>query len=664
MSKPAISATSATSTTATPTITLAPTLTANADTASESEPAVQAGERLAKHPPRIPSSADEPTTLVEMIERAVAKYRKPDALNFKRDGAWQRISSDEMLRRMRHIALGLHSLGIGRGDRIAILSENRPEWTLTDGGALLLGAIDVPIYATQTPAQVCYILNDSGARVLFAQDRKAYERVAANVRDCSHLERIVFFDEREIGDINQADSTKTRELMGLSALEEKGRALANAEPTLATELASRVRPDDLATIIYTSGTTGDPKGVMLTHSNFVSNFVDCADHLSFNKDDIALSVLPLSHVFERTGMYIYIHHGMSVYFNESLDRIAANMQEVRPTIMLVVPRLIEKIYARIQEKAAQGGKVKASLLQWAVDVGKRWSQLTLRHESVPLSLRLQHKIASRLVFSKWHAATGGRLRLFLAGGAALPEELGYIFDGAGLPTLQGYGLTETSPVISASKLEANRPGTVGHPIKNVEVRIAEDGEIEVRGPNVMQGYFNKPEETRKVFTEDGWFKTGDIGELDADGYLKITDRKKELFKTSGGKYIAPTPIEARIKASRFVSQVVLIGDGRKFPAALIVPNWELLRAYAKLKNIEISTPAEFCQNPRILDLMQRQVDSLTGDLAQYERVKRIALLERELTTEGGELTPTLKVKRRVVNEKYRQVIDKLYEETA
>jgi long-chain acyl-CoA synthetase len=401
---------------------------------------------------------------------------------------------------------------------------------------------------------------------------------------------------------------------------------------------------------------------MLTHSNLVSNLIDSSGHLAFGETDIALSVLPLSHVFERLGMYMYIHHGMSVYYAESLEKIGDNMREVRPTIMLCVPRLFEKIYARIQEKAAAGGKLKAGMLAWAVNVGKLWAQHVVAKRSVPPLLQLKHEIAMRLVFSKWREGVGGRMRLFVSGGAALPEEIGYIFLGAGLPIVQGYGLTETSPVISAGNLEENRIGTVGRPIKNVEVRIAADGEIETRGPNVMRGYYRKPAETRAVFTEDGWFKTGDIGLIDADGFLKITDRKKELFKTSGGKYIAPSAIEARIKGSRFVNQVVLIGHGRKYPAALIVPDWEQLRAYTQHKGIrdDVATPAELCRHPRILDLMQRQVDAACNDLSKYERVKRIALLEQELSIEGGELTPTLKVKRRIVDEKYRDVINRLY----
>ncbi|HVF51198.1 MAG TPA: AMP-binding protein, partial [Pyrinomonadaceae bacterium] len=346
----------------------------------------------------------------------------------------------------------------------------------------------------------------------------------------------------------------------------------------------------------------------------------------------------------------------------SLEKIGDNMREIRPTVMLCVPRLFEKIYARIKSKAAEGGRLKASVLSWAVEIGKRWARYTVERKPVPALLALEHKIATRLVFTKWREAMGGRMRLFVSGGAALPDEIGYIFMGAGLPIVQGYGLTETSPVISAGNLDDNRIGTVGLPIRNVEVRIAADGEIEVRGPNIMRGYYKKEEATREVLTPDGWFKTGDIGTIDAEGFIRITDRKKELFKTSGGKYLAPQPIEQRIKKSRFVNQVVLIGNGRKFASALIVPNWEQLRSYAQLKGINLEKPSDFCTNPRIIDLFQRQVDSLTEDLSKYERVKKVALLENELTIEGGELTPTLKVKRRVLDEKYKDVIEKMYEE--
>jgi long-chain acyl-CoA synthetase len=357
---------------------------------------------------------------------------------------------------------------------------------------------------------------------------------------------------------------------------------------------------------------------------------------------------------------MYLYQGFAVYFAESLQTIGPNLQEVRPTVLVGVPRIFEKIYDRIQERAAESGKLATFLLNWSIQVAREYAESRLAHQPLPPLLKFKHAIADWLVFSKWHRAFGGRIRLLLSGGAALPEDLTYIYIGAGIPIIQGYGLTETSPVMTTSEIENIRVGTVGKAIPNVDIRIAPDGEIETRGPNVMVGYYNRPEETRAAFTPDGWFKTGDIGSIDSDGYLRITDRKKELLKTSGGKYISPQPIEQAIKSSRFVSQVVLIGDGRKFPAALIVPAWEQVESYVRLKGIQAKTRAELCAHPRIIDLFERQIDRRTPDLPRYEKIKAIALLENEFSVEGGELTPTLKVKRRVINEKYRDVIDEMY----
>jgi long-chain acyl-CoA synthetase len=602
---------------------------------------------------RIPLNTNEPTTLVEVFEYVARVHPRPDTLNYKRDGRWIAISSDEMLRRARHIAAGLYSLGVRRGDRVAILSESRAEWTLTDAGCLFATAIDVPIYPTLTPPQVRYILKDSGARVLVLQNEEKFLQVRAILADCPAIEHLILLEK---------PSSEVAGALSLAELGARGQTVEETQPGLITNAARLIKPDELATIIYTSGTTGEPKGVMLTHSNLVSNLIDSSGHLSFARDDSALSVLPLSHVLERLAMYMYLYHGMAVYFGESLETIGPNLREVKPTIFVGVPRIFEKIFARVKEKTAEKGRLNAAFLNWAVAVGKKHARLSTRHQQIPASLELKRKLADKLIFSKMRTALGGRIRLLVSGGAALPEELGYVYIGAGLPIVQGYGLTETSPVITAGVLEDNRVGTVGKPIRNVEVRIAGDGEIETRGPNVMRGYYNKPEETRAVFTDDGWFKTGDIGTLDEDGFLRITDRKKELFKTSGGKYVAPQPIEQMIKGSRFVNQVVLIGNGRKFPAALVVPDWERVESYAQLKGIKAGNHPELCKHPRIIDLFERQIAGLTTELAQYERVKKVALLENEFTIEGGELTPTLKVKRRVIDEKYRDVIDALYAE--
>jgi len=603
-------------------------------------------------PVRVPLYKGEPQTLAEVFLEAAKKYNKPDALNYKKDGEWIPIDSQEMIERARFIALGLYSLGIRKGDRVALLSSNCPEWTLTDAGCQLSGVIDVPIYTTQAAPQVAYILNDSGSRIFVLENKKAYDRIKEAIKDCVSVEMFVFFDDTGV---------EEKRTMSLAELEDIGRELHKEQPTLADELSNTITPDDLATIIYTSGTTGEPKGVMLTQSNLVSNMIDSCAHFNFKTSDDALSVLPLSHVYERTAMYVYINNGISIYFAESIEKVGQNFREIRPTIFFAVPRLFEKIYARAKEKSIEAGGVKAKLFAWAIDVGKEYAKYQQRKETVPFFLNLKHKLADKLVFAKWRKAMGGRIRVMASGGAALAEDIGLIFLGAGFFISQGYGLTETSPVITSNPPEDNRIGTVGKAIPNVEVRIAEDGEIEARGPNIMQGYYNKPEATRDVLSENGWFKTGDIGVLDADGYLKITDRKKELFKTSGGKYIAPAPIEQLIKASRYVNQVVLIGNERKFPAALIVPNFEVLQTFCKQENINTQSKAELCKNPRIVEFFQKQVDSLTPNLAKYEKIKRIALIENELTIDGGELTPTLKIKRRVIDQKYKKIIDSLYE---
>lgn len=593
----------------------------------------------------------QPATLTELFEFVARVHSRPDTLNYKKDDRWQSISSAELLQRARAIGAGLHSLGVKPGDRVALLSESRAEWTLTDAGCIFAGAIDVPIYPTLTPPQVQYILKDSGARVLVLANDAKLSELQSILPACPQVEHLIIFEKNP-----ESNSPAT----SLSELETRGSSLLLQTPELLSDIASQTKPADLATIIYTSGTTGEPKGVMLTHGNLVSNLVDSSGYFSFGVNDSALSVLPLSHIFEREAMYMYLYRGMAVYFAESLETIGPNLREVHPTILVGVPRIFEKIYARIRQRATEKGRASVGLLNWAVNIAKDYARHSIAGTTIPAGLRLQHQIATSLMFSKWKAALGGRIRLLVSGGAALPEELALIYIGAGIPIIQGYGLTETSPVITASSIEENRVGTVGKPIPNVEIRIAADGEIETRGPNVMRGYYNKPEETRAVFTDDGWFRTGDIGAIDADGFLRITDRKKELFKTSGGKYIAPQPIEQLIKGSPFVNQVVLVGNGRKFPAALIVPDWQRILSYAALKGIATRDRAELCKHPRIIDLFERQVAGLTSDLAQFEKVKKIALLENELTIESGELTPTLKVKRRVVDEKYRGVIDELY----
>ncbi|MEQ1606396.1 MAG: long-chain fatty acid--CoA ligase [Pyrinomonadaceae bacterium] len=595
--------------------------------------------------------ADFPPTLADLFIGSAKRFDLPDALNYKKNGEWLPISSSEIIRRSENIALGLYSIGLRKGDRAAILAANSPEWTLADAGCQFGGVIDVPIYTTSANNAIQYIIDDSEARVFFLQDNATYERILPAIKDCRSLEKFVLFDSGPMAE---------GPVISLSVLESMGERLRDEKPELSAELRHGIVSTDIATLIYTSGTTGEPKGVMLSHANLVSNVVSASERYDFSPNDVSLSVLPLSHVFERGGMYVYIRAGMRVFYAESIDKAPDNLKEVKPTIFVGVPRIFEKVFERARMKAALSSRVNEMIFDWAMDVAKEYATLQEQNQPIPIALMAKHSIADTIIYTKLRDFFGGRLRFCITGGAALSDDIYLIFTGAGISIMQGYGLTETSPVISSNNPMAFRVGTVGKPIRDVEVRIAADGEIEVKGPNVMLGYYHKPEATKEAFTDDGFFRTGDIGEIDGDGFLKITDRKKELFKTSGGKYIAPTHIEQMLRASRFVNQAVLVGNERKFAAALIVPNFEMLESYAKLKELDIHKPEEYCANTRIIDLITRQIDAMTPTLAQYERVKAFALLVNEFSVETGELTPTLKVKRRVIDEKYRDVIDKMY----
>lgn len=592
----------------------------------------------------------EPKTLNELFNSAVDQYRESEFLRFKVDGLWRSLSFGEVARRVRELALGLHALGIRAGDRVAIWSENRPEWNLADLAALAIGAVDVPIYATQTRSQVEYILADSAARAIFVSP--AFAEAALTIK--SRLPEIEFVISLE---------EISNPAVGIEDLIFKGRALDGEQPALYESLWRAATAEDLATILYTSGSTGDPKGVMLTHRNLTANVLNSARWLDLGKrSELALTYLPFSHIFERAVWYLYAHIGATVAYAESIETVAKNLIEVHPTAMTSVPRMFEKIYAKIVERGLSAGFPKRQIFLWALGVGRRWAERTDRGESIGPLLDLQHKIADALVFKKWREVMGGNVRMFISGGAPLAPEIGYLFLAAGLPILQGYGLTETSPSVSCNTETRNRIGTVGPVIEGVKVLLAEDGEILVKGDTVMKGYYNRPAENEEAFTSDGWFRTGDIGHIDADGFLVITDRKKDLIKTSGGKYIAPQRLESLIKSSRFVSQVVVVGNARRFASALIVPNMELLRGYAQIKGIQLKDDSDMLTNPRIIDLIKRQVDKYTEELARFEKVKKVALLEHEFTTESGELTPTLKPRRSVIEKKYASVIDRLYEE--
>lgn len=582
---------------------------------------------------------------------AIRRHGKADALNERQDGKWIHIPAETFIERVRHVTLGLAALGIKAGDRVAVLSENRPEWSITDLAILSLRAVNVPIYTTQAVEQVRFILEDSGARVLFISGRKVFKHALPGIEGVEALETLVFFDAAASPDIAQATT--------LDALELRGRGVDRDDPQAFQRLLDEVRHDDLATIIYTSGTTGEPKGVMLTHDNFVSNVVTISSVLPITADDVALSVLPLSHIFERSASYIFCWNGVSVYYAASFDQVGEFLKEVRPTIMTAVPRLFEKVYHKIVKKGTTSGGWRGKLFIWALGVGQRYAELKDKREGIPPLLEIQQSIADVLVFSKWREGIGGRLRYFVSGGAALSPALSYAFLAAGIPILQGFGMTETC-IVSANRPDENRVGSVGLPFPGIAVRIALDGEIMVRGDNVMRGYYNHPDATTAVVT-DGWFHTGDVGRLDNDGHLYITDRKKDLFKLSNGKYVAPQLIESLIKQSEFVNQVIVLGAGRKHPAALIVPDWEALTA--SVMETDVTAPKnhrELSRHAIAIKIVLRDVTALMKELHDYERVRRIALLPEDFSIDSGELTPTLKIKRGVVDERYRAQIDELY----
>jgi long-chain acyl-CoA synthetase len=588
-----------------------------------------------------------PETLVELLMRAVERYDKPDALKYKQDGTWVVLSSADLLAKVRRLALALDRAGVGKGDRVALLAESGPLWTITDFAALATGAVTVPIYPTQPVHQVDYIIGEAEPRILFLSNRRQVNRVRS-VLDARPDLRVLTF---EAGVPGYED---------VSALEAQGAEIEREAPARFDELRAGGRSEDVASIIYTSGTTGEPKGAVLTHGNIVFDAASAASVLDLGRDDTALSFLPLSHIFERTCIYLAISCGVTVAYAESIESVPANMLEVRPTLMTAVPRLFEKMYDRILKTGAKLSPGRRRLFDWALTTGRAWAEAVNRDGRASLVLAAKHALADRLVFVKWREAVGGRLARFVSGGAPLPPDLAYAFLGAGIPVLQGYGLTETSPVISVNALDANRVGTVGRPIPGVEVKIAEDGEVLTRGPHVFQGYYKKPEETAAVLEPDGWFRTGDIGRLDKDGFLSITDRKKDLIKTSSGKYVAPQPIENVLAMSPLIDQAVLVGNGRKFISALIVPNRDRLRELAASEVQDVTDDEALVKSPKVLESVRAEVARLTSHLADYERIKRVALLPREFTVEGGEITPTLKVRRRYVEEKYCDLIDALY----
>jgi long-chain acyl-CoA synthetase len=591
-------------------------------------------------------------TLPSRFLNAMDNLPNPRAQMVRRDGRWDSVSSQEFLRRVAGLSSAFVELGVKPGDRVGLFSANRPEWHTADFAINGAGAITVPVYFNESPDRMAYILKHCGAKVVFVAGKQQLEKLLSARSNLPELENIVVADASE--------GVPTECLRYETLIASSG----------ATDIssyrlrASQVLPGQLASLIYTSGTTGEPKGVMLTHTNFCSNVADVGhDFRLIPAEDIALSFLPLSHVYGRTLDYIYIFQGCPIGYVPSIEEVPQALLEVQPTVVAAVPRFFEKIYARLVEQGSKNAGLKRKIFDWAMRIANRSVRWKASGGHASLAVKLQWLLADQLVYKKVRAGLGGRLRLISSGGAPLSKELGEFFWALDVPIYQGYGLTETSPIVS-SNYPVNRVGSSGKPIANVQVRAAEDGEIQVKGPCIMQGYYKNPEATREVLTLDGWFSTGDIGFVDNDGYLYITDRKKDLIKTAGGKFVAPQPIENALKTSPYILNAMVVGDKRKFIAALIVPNPTTAAARLADEGLKFSSHSELAAHPRTHALIEDEIKRLTAHLAQYETIKRFALLPEDFTFDSGTLTFTLKLKRRVVEEKYRKVIESLYADVA
>ena len=570
---------------------------------------------------------------------AIIERAKPRLMMQREAIDWIAISSQELYRNVCGTARAMQSWNVGKGDRVAILSENRPEWSIADFASLLLGAVTVPVYSTLTDQQTAYILRDSGARVVFVSSDKQLAKVLA-IQDQTAVEKIVVMD-----------AVETAHAFHMESLMKAG----PAERDFAMErLARTFTPDDLATIIYTSGTTGTPKGAMLSHGNLASNIACSLRGFDVKPDDLMISFLPLSHVTARHVDFAMLYHGVTLAYCPFIDQLPRALQEVKPTVFVAVPRVYEKIYNQVEQKTKSFPK--SAIYGWALSVGRRHRDETLAGRTPST---LSWRLADRLVFSQVRAGVGGRVRIYISGGAPLGRELAEWYANVGIRIHEGYGLTETSPVIAVNTPKAHKLGTVGKPLSNLEVRIAEDGELLVRGSSVFAQYWNRPDETRAVFT-DGWFKTGDIGHLDADGFLSITDRKKDLIKTSGGKFIAPQPIENSLKHNALISEAVIVGDKRKFPAVLLVPYFPLLEDWARQNQITFTSRENLVANPRVQALYHGIVADLNQTLARFEKLKKVVVISDEFTAENGLLTASMKLRRRAVEERYREHIEHLY----
>jgi len=588
------------------------------------------------------------TTLSRLFLHTCRTYPKPELLKSKVDGSWRALSTSEFEQKVRRLSLGLQALGLKPGDKAALLAESGPHWVVADFAILCAGGVTVPIFPTLPAEQVRYILEDSEATFVLSAGGVLWDKITAVRPRLAGLKRAVLLTGGSVENGLTIDD--------VIAMGAKAEA---ADPGAFERQALAVGASDLASLIYTSGTTGRPKGVMLTHANFVSNVLALDSVVPYDETDIHLSFLPLSHVLERTGSFLFLYKGGTIAFCENVASVAENLLEIRPTKMIGVPRLFEKIYARVMDQVLSGSPLKRAIFFWAVRTGKLAAARGAEGRPLPKGLALRLRLARKLVFDKILARTGGRVRFFISGGAALAPDITGFFDALGLIILPGYGLTETSPVLTGNTLRDRRLGTVGKAIPGVSLRIAEDGEILARGPNLMRGYYKDEEATRKVMV-DGWFHTGDIGQLDGDRFLTITDRKKDVIVTSGGKNVAPQPIETLILATPYIQNIVVVGAERKFIAALVVPDFVRLEAYARSRGLDYRDKSELCRREEIIAFLMAEIDGATSDLAPYEKIKKIAVLDRDFEIEADEITPTLKIKRNIVERKYKAVIDSLY----
>ena len=585
----------------------------------------------------------ELSRIIDILPYIRDKYHRNDVLNAKIGGKWQSWSIDDICDLADHISYGLMHLGISPDDKVAIISPNRPEWILADFGIAQIGAVSVPVYPTMGAADTEFILNDAGVKIVLLADAELNDKIQSIQSKIPSLSHVFSFNE--IAGVSH-----------ISELIKLGKD--NPQPEMLKEYKARIKPDDLLTLIYTSGTTGTPKGVMLTHNNLISNVTAAQLVCPVTNEHKVLSFLPLSHIFERMLTYLYLYVGAGIYYAESLDTIGENLKEVQPFAFSTVPRLLEKVYDKIVAKGEELTGIKRKLFFWALALGHKY-ELDGKNGAW---YEFQLKIANKLIFSKWREALGGNVGVIVSGAAALQPRLARVFTAAQINVLEGYGLTETSPVITVNRLDKGMRGfgSVGPAIKDVEVKIAEDGEVLCKGPNVMKGYYKRPDATAEVM-KDGWLYTGDIGKFE-NGLLYITDRKKEIFKTSGGKYIAPQMMENKFKESVFIEQIMVIGENRKHPSALIVPSFAALIVKLEQEGVSEKDPSRLVNLPRTIEIIQTEIDQLNAGFSNYERVKKFALLPIEWSVAGSELTPKLSLKRRVIMEKYSSEIEKIYQD--